>query len=259
MADTEKTPQEPAHHGHQHDELAEVKQLIETYGKPAVTALLAIMLGVAAVHLYTTRKENHVRQAAQDLAAARSIPDFESVYATYGKTKVAPRALLAMAKLYYDSANYEIAADKYEEFLSTFPEDRMVATAELGRIFCIEARNHSAAIEEAAAAFAAFATANADSFLVPQALFGQARCYEQLGRLDEARAIYEDFIANQTESPWSVRAEDLLAQVVLDIEKQQNAESGATPEVPTAAAPAVAPAIEIPAVVEIPATDNAGE
>ena len=42
MTDTEKTPQEPAHHGHQHDELAEVKQLIETYGKPAVTALFAI-------------------------------------------------------------------------------------------------------------------------------------------------------------------------------------------------------------------------
>ncbi len=250
MTDTKNSSQDPAPQGHHHDELAEVKQLIETYGKPAVTVLLVVMLGIGAFHLYTTRKQTRIVNAAQQLATARSIPDFEAVYTNYRKTKAAPRALLALAKLYYDNANYEIASAKYDEFLQEFPEDRMATTAELGRIFCIEARNYSVAIEEAAAACAAFAAANPDSFLAPQAIFGQARCFEQLGRLDEARAIYEDFIANQAENAWSIRAEDSLEQVVLEIEKQQNAGTEAAP-----VEAAAIPAIEIPAVVDLPAAD----
>ena len=242
MTNTTKPTQEDAPQRHHHDELAAVKQLIETYGKPAVTVLLVIMIGIFITHMITTRKQNHIAESSRQLAAARSIPDFEAVYANYGKTKAAPRALLALAKLYYDNANYEIASAKYDEFLREFPEDRMVTTAELGRIFCLEARNYNTAIEEAAAAYAAFAAANPDSFLAPQAIFGQARCFEQLGRLDDARAIYEDFIAKQTESPWSMRAEDLLEQVVLQIEKQQAAVEPAEA--------AAMPAIEIPAVAE---------
>jgi len=245
MTDKKKTSEEPAPQGHHHDELAEVKQFIETYGKPAVTALLVVMIAIGAFQMYTTRKQNRIDESARQLAAARSIPDFEAVYANYGKTKAAPRALLAAAKLYYDNANYEIAIAKYEEFLREFPEDRMVSTAELGRIFCIEARNYNAAIEEASAAYAAFAVANPDSFLAPQAIFGQARCLEQLGKLDEARAIYEDFIAKQAESAWVIRAEDLLEQVTLQIEKQQSAETVTTPATvpaaPTIAIPAAAP------------------
>ena len=134
MTDKKKTSEEPAPQGHHHDELAEVKQFIETYGKPAVTALLVVMIAIGAFQMYTTRKQNRIDESARQLAAARSIPDFEAVYANYGKTKAAPRALLAAAKLYYDNANYEIAIAKYEEFLREFPEDRMVSTAELGRI-----------------------------------------------------------------------------------------------------------------------------
>jgi tetratricopeptide (TPR) repeat protein len=251
MTDTTNPTQEPAPKGHHHDELAEVKQLIETYGKPAVTALLVVMIGIFVFQMYTTRKEKHLAESTRQLAAARSIPDFEAVYANFSKTKAAPRALLAVAKLYYDNANYEIASAKYDEFLREFPDDRMTTTAELGRIFCLEARNYNTAIEEAAEAFAAFAKANADSFLAPQAIFGQARCFEQLGKLDEARAIYEDFIAKQTGSPWSIRAEDLLEQVVLQIEKQQAAGSA-----PVEAA--AIPAIEIPAVVDEATTDADG-
>lgn len=248
MTDKENTSEQPAPQGHHHDELAELKQIIETYGKPAVTAVLVVMISIGAFQMYTTRKQNRADESARQLAAARSIPDFEAVYSNYGKTKAAPRALLAVAKLYYDNANYEIASTKYDEFLREFPEDRMTETAELGRIFCLEARNYNAAIEEAAAAYAAFAEANPESFLAPQAIFGQARCLEQLGKLDDARAIYEDFIAKQAESAWVMRAEDLLEQVTLQIEKQQLGETVATP-----APAAVVPTIEIPATtIEIP-------
>ena len=116
----------------------------------------------------------------------------------------------------------------------------MLPTAELGRIYCIEARNSETALQEAAEAYAAFAQARPDSYLTPQAIFGQGRCLEQLGLLDEARALYEDFIAKQADSAWSMRAEDLQNQVTRKIAKAQG----------KAGTPTAKPVLEITAPAE---------
>jgi predicted negative regulator of RcsB-dependent stress response len=200
----------PAHHN---DELAEVKELLDKYGKNALTALLAVMVAVAAIHFYTARKQKHNAEAVTKLSAARSIPDLEDIVANYGKTQPAEMAMIALAKQYYDTANYEEALAKYDEFISKYPDTRLTDTAKLGRVFCIEARGTDAALEDAASAYASFTEASPESFLAPQAIFGQARCLERLNRKDEARVLYEDFIANRTDSPWLPLAEDLLKKI----------------------------------------------
>jgi tetratricopeptide (TPR) repeat protein len=256
MTDTSKTPQETDPKAPQHDELAEVKQFIDAYGKPIVTGILVVLIAVAAIQLFTSRRQSRNAEAARQLGAATTIPDFESIVENYGSTSSAPSALLAAAKLYYDNANYEIALAKYDAFIRDNPEAPMLTTAELGRIFCIEARNAEASLQEAANAYAAFAKANPDSFLVSQAIFGQARCFEQLGELENARAVYEDFIAKHAESPWILRAENLLEQVTRRIDNPK-ATTAAPVMPPVAPSVLEVPTIAIPAPIEIPAPAEA--
>ena len=199
--------------GHHHDELAEVKELLDKYGKHALTGLLAVMVAVVAIHFYSTRKQKHAAEAVMKLSSARSIPDLEAIVANYGNTQPAEMALIALAKQNFDTANYEEALAKYDEFISKYPDTRLTDTAKLGRVFCIEARGTDAALEDAASAYASFVEAYPENFLAPQAIFGQARCLERLNRKDEARVLYEDFIANRTESPWVMLAEDLLKKI----------------------------------------------
>jgi TolA-binding protein len=240
MTEEKKTPVEASTPAHHPDELAEIKQLVEKHGKPVVTGILIVMIAVGSIQLYSSRKAASAQNASTQLSAAQSIPDIEDVLENYSNTPVVPQALIALAKRYYDNANYEIAFSKYEAFISNHPDHRMLPTAQLGRIYCIEARNTETALQEAADAYAAFAQANPDGYLAPQALFGQGRCLEQLGQFDEARAIYEDFIAKQADSAWSMRAEDLLNQVTLQIEKAQR----------KAGTPAATPALKLAAPAE---------
>jgi len=213
MSDEKNIPEKSASPHHHNDELAEIKQIIGEYGKPALTVLLVVMIAFSAFQFYNMRKISKIEEASTKLNAARSIPDLEAIVANYSNTQAAEMALIALAKQNFDNANYEVAFTKYEDFIRDYPENNLIDTAKLGRIFCIEARNNDAALQEAATAYAAFTQAHSNSFLAPQAIFGQARCLEQLNQLDQARIIYEDFIANTPDSPWIMMAEDQLEQL----------------------------------------------
>ncbi len=217
MSEEKNIPEKSASPHHHNDELADVKVIVDKYGKKALTILLVVMVTFSAVHLYTAKKQNHIVEASEKLSVARSIPDLEAIVSGYSETQAGEMALIALAKQYFDNANYEIAFTKYEDFLRDYPESNLINTAKLGRIFCIEARNNDAAFQEAANEYATFTKEQTDSFLAPQSIFGQGRCLEQLNKFEEARIVYEDFIANQTDSPWVMLAEDLLEQLTRKI------------------------------------------
>jgi predicted Zn-dependent protease len=44
----------------------------------------------------------------------------------------------------------------------------------------------------------------------PMAVFGEARSLEQLGRYDDAREVYQNFIVNHPDSDWIVHAESAI-------------------------------------------------
>lgn len=202
------------------NEVEELKAWVSKHGSHAVTAVLTVLIALAALHLVHTRNTRRAIEANRKLATAQSASDFENILADHSKSDIAPLAQLALAKLNFDNANYEVAFAQYDEFLSRWADHEMRRTAELGRIFCIEARGQSDALNEAAEAFGAFAAANPDDHLAPQAVFGQARCLEQLGNLPQARTIYEDFITANPQNPWSIRAEELLSAVQRRLDRE---------------------------------------
>ena len=52
-----------------------------------------------------------------------------------------------------------------------------------------------------------------EHFLRPQADLGRGRCLEQLERWDDAKALYEEFIALYPDSAWITQAEVSLRSV----------------------------------------------
>lgn len=201
------------------DEIESLKTWASKYGSQALTVGLLVLIALTTIRVVSERSKRHNQEATIRMASARSISDFEAVLNDFGKTKAAPIALLSIAKLNFDNGNYELANAKYDQFIATWPKHALITTAQLGRIFCIEARGDNDALQEASTAFAAFAAEHLGHYLAPQALFGHARCLEQLGQLDDARMIYEDFIASNPENSWSVRAEELLGAVQLRIKR----------------------------------------
>lgn len=237
MSNKKKLAKKSAIPHHQNDELADIREFQEKYGKQTLTLLLVLAIGFSGYQFIKTHKQHNIAEASAKLGSAKSIPDLEAIVANYSKTKSAQMALISLAKQYFDKSNYEVAFTKYEDFIRDYPKSRLIDTAKLGRIFCIEARRNDAAMQEAAKAYAKFSKENPDSFLTPQAIFGQARCLEQLGKLEKARIIYEDFIANKTNSPWLPIAEDNLKQLTRKIANKSTNNNAPVKANPVSVAP----------------------
>ena len=215
IMNTQEQPKEPRDEPHaldrniSGDEIGEVKAILRENVKPIVAVACILIAGFAVLVVRHVRASAGIR-SSEMLSSARSVQDLEMVIARHPSTLAAPLALLRLAKAHFDSGNYEVALNKYDEFKLKFPEHQMADAADLGKIHCMEARGQLA---EALTAFTTFVRGHPDHFLRPQALFGQARCLQQLGRLREARTLYEDFIAKNPGSVWLSRAEESLRTV----------------------------------------------
>jgi len=237
MSKDNNTPTEaPKPVQHHNDELAEIKAFLDKYGKNALTILLVVMIAIAGFNFYTSRKKSHAAEATIKLNTAQSIPDLEAIVANYGDTQPAQMAMIALAKQYYETSDYEAALNEYDKFLAEYPKSRLAEIAKLGRVFCIEAHGTDGALEDSMQAYAAFVKDAPKSFLIPQAVFGQARCLSRLNRKDEARIIYEDFITNNPDNPWLLQAQDFLDRLG-DANEAAAGVKTAEPQIEDAAAP----------------------
>jgi TolA-binding protein len=188
-------------------ELKDLRSFLQTHGVPiAIGVCFVVAVCLALAYRYNKNEEAKL-ETSKKLFTAKTPQDLSMIVEQQSSTPAAPFALLKLAKASFDSGNYDMAMNKYNDFKTKYPKHEFIEAAELGSIHCIEARGQ---FEEAATAFAGFITKNPKHFLTPEAIFGQARCLEQLGRYKEARALYEDFIAAHPESGWIPRAKELL-------------------------------------------------
>jgi tetratricopeptide (TPR) repeat protein len=190
-----------------HHELARVKAILRTHGlRTAIWIALALLIVVGG-RVYRGHKAQAKVNASAMLMSARTVQDLEALVEQYASTPSAPLAMLKLAKAYYDFGNYDLAFNRYVDFLERYPEHEMRGIAELGKLHGLEARGQT---REALDGFERFVAANPGHFLEAQAVFGKARCLEQAGRKEEARVVYEDFIAARPDSGWATRAEEML-------------------------------------------------
>jgi len=214
---------------------AESQAMFARYGKWAVFAVCVVGLPAVGMFMYTASQRAQVRRAAELVGAARNVVQLQKVVDQYPDAPAAAHAKLAMAKAHFDQGNYAGALKIYQAFEQEYPENYFVLAARLGIHTCGEAigttlyrQGQSMAarekLEEARSGYRRFIDANPDHFLVAQATFGEASCHQQLGRLQDAQIIYEDFITTSTNSPWVQLAERQLAAVERDIERTARGE-----------------------------------
>ncbi len=206
-----------------HDEIDAVRKWVARYGSHAVSAALVILIALTALHLFNARHRKRTAAANLRMSTARSIADYESILSEFGRTGIAPMAMLSLAKLHFDNGGYEAALQAYSRFLADWPQHPMATTAQLGRVFCMEAQGHEGAIREALAGFTAFAAQHPQHYLAPQAVLGQARSLEQLGEGDAALTLYEAFIAAHPDNPWALRAEELMTALQRRLTRRDHA------------------------------------
>ena len=202
-----------------------------------------VLAAIIGVTVYRARQVESDRNAAQILTAARSAKDLETIVQQHAATPYAPIAMLKLAKSHFNNGDYDGALRQYAEFKQKYPQHLMVDGAEIGRIYCLEAKGQ---VEDALKAFAAFAAEHPNHFLAPQATFGQARCLEQMQRYPEAKAVYEDFMAAHPNSGWAPKAEELFSLLVKKMQNKTGDSTAPVMEMPVNKDAPKAPAEEKP-------------
>jgi outer membrane protein assembly factor BamD (BamD/ComL family) len=210
MSDNKTGVEEQAKEPRQAAEVTEALETLRQYGMPLLLGIvIALAIGIP-YYLYTKNAESRKAKAMDLLAQARGPKELENIVTAYGSTPAASLAMLRLAKTEYDGGSYDKAAKSYADFLTKFPQHEFRATAEIGKIHCMEARGET---EAALDAFARFIEANPKHYLTSQAAFGKARCQQALGKLSDARTTLEDFMAKNPKSRWNQRIEEMLQQI----------------------------------------------
>ena len=192
------------------NEVTEVVSFLKRYGKLIGAGALAATVSVAASSGYAHHKAARLAQAEQLLMNARTPQDFETLVKEYGSTPSAPVALLDLAKTLFNNGDTAQARVQYDRFLKKYAKNDMRPIATIGLAYCTEADGDFNGAEEQ---FSSFARTHTENYLYPQAILGMARCMEQAGRIDEARIVLEDFLAEKGSSAWAGLAEGALKQL----------------------------------------------
>ncbi|MBN1673719.1 MAG: tetratricopeptide repeat protein [Kiritimatiellae bacterium] len=211
------------------DELQDLNEFARQYGKHTVIVVVAVAIVAIVVTLFRNQKRTENRQASDMLTSARSPQQLNELLGQYPSARASAMALLKLARAYYDESQFSLARSTYERFLTEHPQHEMRGVAELGKLHCLEADGQT---EAALAGLESFCREQSDPFLLAQAVLGRGRCLARLGRWDEARAVYEDYVsAKPEEDGWSREFEQELARLkAAERRAQRTPAPGAAPQ-----------------------------
>lgn len=206
-------------------------------GMPILVGVVIAALGWAGWSAYRSHQKAAAITAESMLFSSQTTAQFMEIMSKYPKAPTASLAALSLGSQQFDEGQYDLARATFSSFATAHPGHPLAAAATLGLAQCDEAQLKLA---EALKGYEQFTKTETNSFLYAQAVFGRGRCLEQMGRFDDARAVYEDFIAGNPKSPWTARAETALMYV-------GKAKRAAAKPAPVVALPPLQPAVTTPA------------
>ncbi len=165
------------------------------------------ILAILSVVLIGQRRQARTLQASEMIGQAQTIEQLEELITQYGRTPVAPIALLRAARIHYENGAFQQALQKYERFLDDHAGHRLAPIAELGRLHCYEVTGR---LDEALRGYRDFRNEHPAHPLSSQAAMAEGRSLELMGRFDDARIVYEDYIALNPDSHWVAEFEQAL-------------------------------------------------
>ena len=168
--------------------------------KATVPWLLAAVLVVAGY--YGVKKYRIARKAAASevFVSAYTAEELEEAVSKFGGTDAGGALKLRLAKKYFDGARYQEALDLYATVSGENAPDGFADIPEVGKAQCLEALG---SLQDALAAYEAFAESNPDSYLALSARLGSARVLAQLGEKEKALARLAEIKASVKDDPVS--------------------------------------------------------
>lgn len=202
--------------------------------KELLTGLVIAAVIIGSVMIYQHKARVAREQSFTQLSVAGSSAQLNEIVRQFPSSKAAELASFMAARAQYDAGNFAEADQIYTDFLKKHPKHFLSPAAKLGRIHCQEAVGQ---VEDSLTAFRQFSKDNASELaLITVARLGEARCLRELGKLQEAVAVYETLLLELPKSEWQPLIEDLKSTATRDLERMSK------PMNPAAAAPVAVPA-----------------
>lgn len=188
------------------DTLAGLKE----FTTPILTGVLAAAVVLGGFQFYRWKKISVANRSSAMLTGAQNLQQLEEVTTLYPSTPSAPIAQMALASTRFSEGQYEVAQKAYTRFMDMFPDHPLKPQAEYGLAQCLEATGYT---DQALNAYTAFLDAHQNHYLTSVATMGKVRTLMQLGRLQDARTVCEDYMTANPESAWRPDFESLLASL----------------------------------------------
>lgn len=202
------TPEPPKteRKAHPDEDVVQALEMAKRYGPPVAIGFVVAIAVLLLVSFRQQQRAGSVAEASRLFLNADSAEEFQRIVEQFPDTPSGPMARLALAAQRYRDGMVEQARTQYSLFIERYPGHMMRPAAEMGLAYSDESMGQ---LESALSGFRSFQTAHPEHYLTPVARLSEARVLGLLGKVDEARGIYEE-MSEQADPVWANQADNDL-------------------------------------------------
>ena len=177
------------------------------YKTELLAGLLILILAAVGFIGYRLYVDHRDSSAAEALAAAHAIPEYQRVIEQYSGTPASASAYLLLAQKQREAKNFSEANTTLQTFIDKFPQHELVSTAHLSMAANLESMGKN---DEALSVLQRLTSTDPKNFVVPMALLSEVYLLKAKGKTTEARQLCEKFLTEYRESPLAQEAQRQL-------------------------------------------------
>ena len=223
------------------DPLLETQVFWGKYKTQIVVAIVAAILVIAAVSAFRYMAARKSAAAAELLANAKGIEEYQKVIAQYPSSGAAASASLLLAAQQREKQQFAEANTSLQGFIDKNPKHELVTTAKMAMAGNLESLGKA---DEALEMYRRIAADYPTSYNAPFALLAQVPLLKAKGQIDEARRVCETVLTQFRDT--------YAASVATQTLRTLKSPAAAAAPVPAAPAGAAAPGV-MPTVPASPA------
>jgi len=176
--------------------------------------IVFVIVFVPVYRHYSHRRHAEALRAVEQALASETVETrlslLKNVVDEYGGSLPAAQALYYSGDAYYESGQYDLARERYEQYLQKYPRGQFSPNAKEGIAYVAESEGR---FDEAIGHYMNLATAYGDSYVAQHAWYNIGRCHEQTGEWVAAADAYEEQLSRYPASAWAEKAEARLAEI----------------------------------------------
>jgi len=156
---------------------------------------------------FSAKAEDEDASLPEMQVKAKASGAFQSVFDNYPGTKAAENALYMVGVSQLNQGNYDEAIATFDNFLSTYPNDVLTPSGKLGKA---TAEFNAGKNAESLATLQGIEKRHPAFYLMDVVKFEEAKRFEALDKIEEARNNYNVIIEQYPDSQWKTMSEQAI-------------------------------------------------